>query len=78
MPSPQPSALRHHPQPSAPTPPLRPALTPRAPIDPQDLLKLKGYLTCFPSRIVVAPKAKGYTKHMVDQVWLIFDSVEGH
>jgi len=39
-----------------------------------DLLKLKAYLTCFPSRIVVAPKTKtfagGGTKR-VDQVWLI-------
>jgi len=42
-----------------------------------DLLKLKGYLTCFPSRIVVAPKAKGVDKKsMVDQVWLIFDGSE--
>jgi len=42
-----------------------------------DLLKLKGYLTCFPSRIVVAPKAKGVDKkNMVDQVWLIFDGSE--
>jgi hypothetical protein len=42
-----------------------------------DLLKLKAYLTCFPSRIVVAPKAKhqAYSSdgvpRRVDQVWLI-------
>ena len=42
-----------------------------------DLLKLKGYLTCFPTRIVVAPKSKGYDKkNLVDQVWLIFDGSE--
>lgn len=41
-----------------------------------DLLKLKAYLTCFPSCIVVAPKTKppayaeGVAKR-VDQVWLI-------
>ena len=41
-----------------------------------DLLKLKAYLTCFPSKIVVAPKIKppyngdGAPKR-VDQVWLI-------
>jgi len=43
-----------------------------------DLLKLKAYLTCFPSKIVVAPKAKpSYsgdgTTRRVDQVWLISD-----
>lgn len=43
-----------------------------------DLLKLKGYLACFPSRIVVASKTKppftpeGVAKR-VDQVWLISD-----
>ena len=39
-----------------------------------DLLKLKAYLTCFPSRIVVAPKMKSYPDGLtkrVDQVWLI-------
>lgn len=41
-----------------------------------DLLKLKSYLTCYPDRIVVAPKAKTYggyigMQQMVDQVWLI-------
>ena len=44
-----------------------------------DLLRLKGYLTCFPERIVVAPKVKhlpvpdrnGETTKRVDQVWLI-------
>ena len=44
-----------------------------------DLLKLKAYLTCFPSRIVVAPKVKGFAggeggggpTKKVDQVWLI-------
>ena len=43
-----------------------------------DLLKLKAYLMCFPSRIVVAPKTKTPTyadghgaAKRVDQVWLI-------
>jgi len=43
-----------------------------------DLLKLKAYLACFPTKIVVAPKAKpSYsgdgTTRRVDQVWLISD-----
>ena len=44
------------------------------------LLKLKAYLTCFPAKIVVAPKVKpAYndkeTPKRVDQVWLISDGV---
>ena len=43
-----------------------------------DLLKLKAYLTCFPARIVVAPKTRpsrdgDAPPKRVDQVWLISD-----